>query len=411
MPPRRLAAILALLLLLAPASRPAEALTRKEVRMLFKSGTDALAARKYDEAQLYFRNIVTGGYDLPEARNNLAFAYFKLGRIDDAIAELKLALAENAEYPDALNNLACVYLAKTGFEREALAYARRAVDLAPGNASYRDTLGQCYRAHDLIDRAKEEFRRAADLDRANVTPLLHLGELHVERKEKTEAVLAFRRVLESAPDNLAANWHLYNLFSRDDKINAAKYRLERLFAALAGAPDDPSLAKTVRETLACHFHAYLTELSVVLSRVESRRETEGDFFIDYQKIGGSVVAGLVPPDRLFCPTTGKFYTSFVNHVVCPVHDFSPIFTETIADIREIRKRYNHEICMRARYGLAFALARHRLAEGKSVPDDLKDLLTKGYLVDLPACPNGGIFEFDDRGLIRCDIHGDFDKLR
>lgn len=399
------------LLLAASAPDPAAALTRKEVRMLYKSGVEALAARRYDEAQLYFRNIVTAGYDLPEARNNLAFAYFKLGRLDDAIAELKLALEGNAEYPDALNNLACVYLAKRGFEREALAYARRAVDLAPENASYRDTLGQCFRAHELIDRAKEEFRRAAELDRKNVTPLLHLGQLHLERREKTEAVLAFRRALEVAPDNLAANWHLYELFSRDDQINAAKFRLERLFAAFAGAPDDPSLAKRVRDTILCHFHAYLTELAVVLSRTESRREAEGDFFINYQRIGETVIADLVPPDRLYCPTTGKFYTSFVNHVVCPEHDFSPIFTETIGDIREVRKRYNREICLRARYGLAFALARHRLAAGRAVPDDLKDLIAKGFLVDLPVCPNGGVYEFDDKGLIRCDLHGDFENLR
>ena len=412
--PRPTLAVLALLLALAAlAARPAGAgeLTRKEARILYKSGVEALAARKYDEAQLFFRNIVTAGYEMPEARSNLAFAYLKMGRVDDAIAELKLALAENAEFPDALNNMACAYLAKTGFEREALAYARRAVELSPGTSAYRDTLGLCYRAHELADQAKTEFRRAAELAPGDPTPLLHLGELHLALGEKSEAVLAFRRVLEGSPDNLAANWHLYRLFAKDDLINAAKYRLERLFAAFAGAPDDPALAKTIRETLLCHFHAYLTELAVTLSRVESRREAEGDFFINYQKIGQTVIADLVPPDRLFCPTTGKFYTSFVNHVVCPVHEHSPIFVEGIADVREVRKRFNREICLRARYGLAFALARFRLAEGRAVPDDLADLVKKGYLVDAPVCPNGGVFEFDDRGLIRCDVHGDFENLR
>lgn len=408
---RATAALLLVLAGVALAPAPAGALTRKEVRLLHQTGVEALAARKYDEAQLYFKNILTGGFDLPEARSNLAFAYFKLGRLDDAIAELKQALQVDPEFPDALNNLACVFLAKTGFEREALAYAGRAVRLAPGNASYHDTLGLAYRANALPDRAKAEYRRAGELDRKSVTPLIHLGDLHLELGEKQEAVLAFRQVLGVEPDNLAANWNLYRLFAKEDKINAAKYRLERIFAAFAGKPDDPTLAGTVRDTIVCNFKAYLTELAVIISRVESRKESEQDFFINYQKIGRTVVAGLVPPDLLFCPSSGKFYTSFVNHVVCPIHESSAILTENIQDIRDIRKRFNGEICLRARYGLAFALARYRIGEAKKVPADLADLVTKGYLIDLPVCPNGGVFEFDDKGLIRCDVHGDFENLR
>jgi len=98
-------------------------------------------------------------------------------------------------------------------------------------------------------------------------------------------------------------------------------------------------------------------------------------------------------------------------VVCPTHGYSEILTESLEDIREMRKKYNRDICLRCRYGLALALALYRFKTGKTMPKNFNELISEGYLIDIPKCPNGGKYEIDSKGLIRCDVHGDFEELK
>lgn len=402
--------LLLLLLLLFPGI-PAEAeLSRREVRLLFRSGTDALVARKLDEAILFYRNILDSGHNLPEARNNLALAYMQQEKLEQAEQELLQALQINPEYTDALNNLATVYLRRSGFEARALPFAMRAIRIDPRRSSYQDTLGLCYQALKLYDKAEKAYSQAADLNDRDVTPILHLGLLYLERERKAEAVEAFRRVTDVQPDHLAANWNLYRIFVGEKNMAAAKIRFERLFKGIESSETDPVLGREVRETLICHYRSYLTELAVTLARMESRKDLEGEMFINYDQISHTVIRDLVPSQSLFCPTCGKFYTTFVNHVTCPVHGYSEILTESVPEVREMRERYDREICLRCRYGLAFAIARYRLRTGEGVPDDFNRLVQEGDLLDRPVCPAGGNYDVDDKGLIRCDVHGDFENL-
>jgi hypothetical protein len=230
-------------------------------------------------------------------------------------------------------------------------------------------------------------------------------------KEKAEAITAFRRVLDVEPNNLDANWHLYRLFTEDNNLNASKFRFERLFKGLADKTAEPELLRKIENTLICYFKSYLTEMAVIISRTENPDATQKDFFINYDRIAGTVIADLIPTDSLFCPDCGKFYTSYINHVSCPVHGYSEILTENITDIKEVRKRYNQEICLRNRYGLILAIAQYRLATGEKHPENFNHLVKEGFLLDIPQCPNGGSFKVDEKGLIRCEIHGELENLR
>jgi Flp pilus assembly protein TadD len=90
-----------------------------------------------------------------------------LGLRDEAERAFRAALARAPDHPDALNNLAWLFaddpLATPGEHAEALAFATRAVELAPDHPYYRGTLAAALAASGRPAEAAAQLGRAIDL--------------------------------------------------------------------------------------------------------------------------------------------------------------------------------------------------------------------------------------------------------
>ncbi len=99
-----------------------------------------------------------------EAAYDLGLAEDAAGRFGAAAEAWKAYLARVPDDPQALNNLAWDLAAELGRPGEAEAPARQAVALAPGIATYWDTLSEALFRQGKADEALDAARRAASID-------------------------------------------------------------------------------------------------------------------------------------------------------------------------------------------------------------------------------------------------------
>ena len=71
--------------------------------------------QKYQESIPYFQHAISMDKYYPDPHNNLAVVYAYLGRLDDAIREMKEGLRINPNYAEGYNNLAAFYLQKKDY--------------------------------------------------------------------------------------------------------------------------------------------------------------------------------------------------------------------------------------------------------------------------------------------------------
>jgi serine/threonine protein kinase/Flp pilus assembly protein TadD len=130
--------------------------------------------------------------------NNSGMILRSLGRFDEAAAMFEKAaeLAPRNSIP--LSNL---WFLKLDFQRDAKAAegaARRLVALAPGLASWHNSLGYSLAAEGRFEEAEKEFRKATQIDPDHPYALPNLGHVLMAMGRTGEAVPLYRRVYDLA---------------------------------------------------------------------------------------------------------------------------------------------------------------------------------------------------------------------
>jgi tetratricopeptide (TPR) repeat protein len=132
-----------------------------------------------------------------------ATAHFKLGmlyqaqnRPHEALAAYRAAIDANARYALAYNNLAWLTAERKGNLKDALIWAKKAVEIAPEVGTFQDTLGYVHRARGELDAAIAAFRKAAASKPPQAEFHYRLGLALAEKGNRTEAVAALRKALE-----------------------------------------------------------------------------------------------------------------------------------------------------------------------------------------------------------------------
>lgn len=160
------------------------------------------------------------------------------GDLETADARFGLALEYNPNFVEALTNQGLVELQRGNFERarQLISRARR---LNPDVAQPHHALGVLAERERRPDLASRNYYEALRVDpgfgpaRANLAHLLYDGGLY------EDALVQFKRLVEVAPDLIAAHAGLAATLLHLERVTEASEVIEN---ALAVAADDPELA-------------------------------------------------------------------------------------------------------------------------------------------------------------------------
>ena len=158
-----------------------------------------------------------------------ALAHHGAGRLAEAEALYRKALAVDAENFDALHLLGVVRQ-QTGDNANAVELIERAISLAPENPSAHSNLGLAYRALNRLDDADACFAKAVQLNPSSTEALNNLGNIRKERNQFSDAEALYRRALAIDPAALAIWKNLGQVLQLSDRTDDAIECYERVLA-------------------------------------------------------------------------------------------------------------------------------------------------------------------------------------
>jgi len=127
---------------------------------------------------------------------SLGLVYEKLGRFNDAVRVLEEAIAADPNRPGPYNDLGYFYAERGIKLDEAEELVLRALELAPDEPAFLDSLGWVYYARGQYERALESLQRAAELDPEEPEIQGHLGDAFFRLGDVPEARERWEKALE-----------------------------------------------------------------------------------------------------------------------------------------------------------------------------------------------------------------------
>jgi tetratricopeptide (TPR) repeat protein len=118
-------------------------------------------------AEFEFTKVNDMGLQSSQALAALGYVLYAQKKIPESVEALKKALEIDAKNPNALNSLGFICAEEKIDTMRAVSLCRQAVDLAPRNPAYLDSLGWAYFRLGNFTDAKTSFRRALDLAPGN----------------------------------------------------------------------------------------------------------------------------------------------------------------------------------------------------------------------------------------------------
>jgi TonB family protein len=160
---------------------------------------------KPSEAETLLRKGVALSPANPNGHLELGGLLARQGRSKEAEAEYRKALELDPDNPLVLNNIAYAMVERNEKLDEALLMLRRAVDLAPHNGSFIDSLGWVYFKLGKLDEAQRYLTEAAELVPTSAAIQEHLGDVYQRRGKTPEARAAWQKAmtLRTEPDQAA----------------------------------------------------------------------------------------------------------------------------------------------------------------------------------------------------------------
>lgn len=187
-----------------------------------------LRTGQIEEAEKLFENVLALNPQAFEAHQKLAVAFRLKGQAGLALDAYLKAIALNPGDAISLNDAANIYAEEKKDLNKALEYAARAVEAAPGNGNFRDTLGWVHYRRGDLEKAVENFKAALDMNPYLPVIPYHLG-LALFGLEQFEGARQNLKLALSMPGQLR------------EAENA-----ERLLMQISGVPEPENSAKAPR---------------------------------------------------------------------------------------------------------------------------------------------------------------------
>ena len=193
----------------------------------FESGDRAAAITRLE-------SVVSGGSEAPLILLSLAYYYREVGRLDDALATIELALDRVPDDVEGLTLLATVHGTR-GDTTQALLALDRALALDPSNASAYANRGVAYLSSGDSASAAQAFREAVRFDPNQAGAHNGLGVIAAQGGDLETAVEHWQSAVDADPGQLDAMENLGGTLNRLGRYREAIQVLERLIRA---APDN-----------------------------------------------------------------------------------------------------------------------------------------------------------------------------
>jgi tetratricopeptide (TPR) repeat protein len=177
---------------------------------------------------------------------NLGAALQAQGRLDEAEAQYRQAIAIRPDYAPAYNNLGVV-LQRHGRTDDAIAAFRRALAYHPDDAGTHMNLGEALLRQGRHLEAVAHYRRRAELDPSDLARRYDLGNVLLEARDVAAAEIEFRRLTELAPDAAQAHNRLGIALAAQGRFDEAITAFQR---ALTLRPDFPEAQQMLEQAQA-----------------------------------------------------------------------------------------------------------------------------------------------------------------
>ncbi|MBR8254622.1 tetratricopeptide repeat protein [Burkholderia ambifaria] len=164
--------------------------------------------------------------------NNLGNMLRECGRLDDAIAHYRRAVALRPDYPEAHNNLGNA-LRDARDPAEAMQSCSRAIELRPGYAEAYNNLGNVLQDLGELDAAAASYGKAIAFHHVYAEAHSNLGNVLRAQERHADAIVHYRRAIELNPALRVAHRGLAIALRATDDFDGA---LEHARAGLE--PDD-----------------------------------------------------------------------------------------------------------------------------------------------------------------------------
>jgi tetratricopeptide (TPR) repeat protein len=154
------------------------------------------------------------------AHNNLGVCYDHEGKLEDAIAQYKLAVGIKPDYWDAHFNMGVVLVKKSDTDG-AIAEYQKAVEINPDYMEAHLGLGNALALKGEVAEAIAQYQQALAIAPDDADARYNLGNALVQHGKVDDAVAQYRKALEIKPDYLQARSNLGNALKLQGDLEGA----------------------------------------------------------------------------------------------------------------------------------------------------------------------------------------------
>ncbi|MGL4597019.1 MAG: tetratricopeptide repeat protein [Bacteroidia bacterium] len=143
---------------------------------------------------------------------------------DLAITELEQSLKIYPKFPEALGQLARVYM-RNGANEKSEMYFKKAIEVAPNVSLYRSNYGTLLFGQKRMAEAQDQFEKAVKFNPYFTDAYFNLGAIHGEAGRHDQAIAYFQKAIALKPDYAEAYYYIGITYDfKGDKATGSAYK-------------------------------------------------------------------------------------------------------------------------------------------------------------------------------------------